>query len=396
MTKLRMRVSFYTRYGKGSKEASPIMVRVSIDGKRTSFGQLPLTVTPSDFDNGRARRGTPNAEQVNQALANVEARLSVYAEELSKRNALTLENLKSAYLGEKAPSKYISSLFEEYVGKESKRVEAGLLTKGTFNRYKRFVSTFFSYIATQRKRKDLLLTEITEDLLEDFLNHLECVCGYNHNTAIKYLRFVVSSLNYAKTRGYIPNNPVAALSYVENPSDRGYLTTEELRLIEKVELKSHLSIVRDVFLFSCYTGISYKDVFNLTERNLITNKGTQWLVFRRQKTSQLSQIFLLDKALNIIKKYESERPIDGRLLPVFCNQVINRDLKKISDKCGITKNLSYHLARHTFATLSLTYGVSMETVSKTLGHSSIRTTQIYARILPQKMEAELSHLNGVL
>ena len=253
-----MRVSFYTRYGKGSKEASPIMVRVSIDGKRTSCGQLPLTVTPSDFDNGRARRGTPNAEQV---------------------NALTLENLKSAYLGEKAPSKYISSLFEEYVGKESKRVEAGLLTKGTFNRYKRFVSTFFSYIATQRKRKDLLLTEITEDLLEDFLNHLECVCGYNHNTAIKYLRFVVSSLNYAKTRGYIPNNPVAALSYVENPSDRGYLTTEELRLIEKVELKSHLSIVRDVFLFSCYTGISYKDVFNLTERNLITNKCTQWLLY---------------------------------------------------------------------------------------------------------------------
>ena len=108
------------------------------------------------------------------------------------------------------------------------------------------------------------------------------------------------------------------------------------------------------------------------------------------------RVYLLDKAIAILEKYRSQRPADGRLLPVCCNQVINRDLKKIAGKCGIDRPLTYHMARHTFATLSLTNGVSMETVSKTLGHASIRTTQVYARILPQKMETELARLNNVM
>lgn len=166
--------------------------------------------------------------------------------------------------------------------------------------------------------------------------------------------------------------------------------------MESVDLSAHLSVVRDIFLFACYTGISYIDVFNLTERNVLTNNGHPWLVFNRQKTGQLSQVYLLDKAIAILEKYRSLRPADGRLLPVCCNQVINRDLKKIAGKCGIDRPLTYHMARHTFATLSLTNGVSMETVSKTLGHASIRTTQVYARILPQKMETELARLNNVM
>lgn len=396
-TNLKLRVSFYTRHGKTSKEEqSPIMLRVSYNGERTVFGQLPLTVSPKHFLNSRATDDCPGAVAINKELANIEAKINVYAEELYNRKALSLESLKVAYFGDKVSSTSLTQLIDEFIEKETIKTGAGFMAKGTLTKHRRFGSMFLSFVAYQYKRKDMLVTEITEAILSDYELYLEAVAGYSHNTLIKYLRFVLGVMRYAKSQGYIRHNPVERLTYKERSVDRGFLTTEELRKVEDVTLNPHLNLVRDVFLFSCYTGISYRDVFNLTDKNILTNNGHKWIVFRRQKTNNLSQVFLLDKALGIIEKYNMQRPSDGRLLPVFCNQVINRDLKKIAGLCGIEKNLTYHLARHTFATFSLTNGVSMETVSKTLGHSSLRTTQIYARILPCKMEAELSRLNGVL
>lgn len=244
------------------------------------------------------------------------------------------------------------------------------------------------------KVKDLLVSEVTVAILDEYRLYLECEGGYNHNTLIKLLRYVVNAMKYAEKKGYLKDNALRDVSYCENAVDRGFLTTEELQKVEEVELNYHFSVVRDVFLFACYTGISYRDVYNLREKNIAVMNGHPWLLFRRQKTDNLSQVYLLDKAIAILDKYLYERPYDGRLLPVYSNQVINRDLKKIAEACGIEKCLTFHLARHTFATMSLTNGVSMETVSKTLGHSSLKTTQIYARTLPKKMEQEMSLLNG--
>lgn len=396
-TNLKLRVSFYTRYGKTAKvEQSPIMLRVSYRGNRRTFGQLALEVNPKYFFKGRVSKDAPDSKSLNRQLDGIEAKLLVYAEDLYRQNILTLEKLKRVFFGEEDSARYISSLFDEYLQEEEKRVNANLLTRGTHTKNKRFVSGFLAFIASQYGQKDMVVADITPVTLADYQNYLECVSGYHHNTLIKYLRFVVNVMKYATTRGYIAHNPVADVTYNAQPSDRGFITTEELARVESVDLSAHLSVVRDIFLFACYTGISYIDVFNLTERNVLTNNGHPWLVFNRQKTGQLSQVYLLDKAIAILEKYRSQRPADGRLLPVCCNQVINRDLKKIAGKCGIDRPLTYHMARHTFATLSLTNGVSMETVSKTLGHASIRTTQVYARILPQKMETELARLNNVM
>lgn len=396
-TNLKLRVSFYTRYGKTAKvEQSPIMLRVSYRGDRRTFGQLPLEVNPKFFVKGRVNKEAPDSKSLNRQLDGIEAKLLVYAEDLYRQNILTLEKLKRVFFGEEGSARYISSLFDEFLKEEEQRVNANLLTRGTLTKNKRFASGFLAFIASHYGQQDMVITDITRVTLSDYQNYLECVSGYHHNTLIKYLRFVVNVMKYATNRGYIAHNPVANVTYNAQSSDRGFITTEELARVEKIDLSAHLSVVRDIFLFACYTGISYIDVFNLTERNVLTNNGHPWLVFNRQKTGQLSQVYLLDKAIAILEKYRSLRSADGRLLPVCCNQVINRDLKKIAGKCGIDRPLTYHMARHTFATLSLTNGVSMETVSKTLGHASIRTTQVYARILPQKMEAELARLNNVM
>jgi site-specific recombinase XerD len=150
-----------------------------------------------------------------------------------------------------------------------------------------------------------------------------------------------------------------------------------------------LEHVRDIFVFSCFTGLAYIDVSNLTEENIVTLGGTDWIMTKRQKTSITENVPILDVAREIINKYHSSADRNGRLLPILSNQKMNAYLKEIADLCGIKKRLSYHMARHTYATLLLSKGVPMETVSKLLGHTNIKTTQIYARITNKKIEQDV-------
>ena len=141
-------------------------------------------------------------------------------------------------------------------------------------------------------------------------------------------------------------------------------------------------------MFSCFTGLAYIDVANLTADNIITMDGKQWIVTARKKTDTLSHILLLDIPKMIIEKYAGCAK-NGRLIPILSNQRMNSYLKEIADVCGINKNLTFHMARHTFATMMLTKGVPVESVSKMLGHSSITTTQLYARITNKKIENDM-------
>ena len=181
--------------------------------------------------------------------------------------------------------------------------------------------------------------------------------------------------------------------------DRGFLTDEEIeKLIKKEFSIKRLEQVRDIFVFSIFTGLAYIDVANLTGKNIVTLDGKQWIMTRRQKTDVPTNVLLLDIPRMIIEKYKLMMTDDdkGRLLPILSNQKMNAYLKEIADICGIEKRLSFHLARHTFATMALTKGVSIESVSKMLGHTNIQTTQIYARIINKKVEADMLSLSTKL
>lgn len=186
-----------------------------------------------------------------------------------------------------------------------------------------------------------------------------------------------------------------------NEVNINFLTEEEIRTIRNKDFSGKgLNLVRDVFIFICYTGLAYIDIFNLTKEQItIGVDGSLWVMTRRQKTGTSSNIPLLPMAEEIIRKYENHPLVSnsGKLLPVYTNQKVNEYLKTIAENCDINKKLTFHCARHTFATtVTLSNNVSMESVSKMLGHKSIKTTQHYAKILDKKVSADMENLKNIL
>ena len=198
---------------------------------------------------------------------------------------------------------------------------------------------------------------------------------------------------YAQKRGYLLHDPFLNHRFHLEPVNRGFLTDEEILKIANKELGiQRLEQVRDMFIFSCFTGLAYIDVSNLTPDNIVMLDDKQWIMTKRQKTSVETNVLLLDIPKSIIAKYNHKTYREGKLFPILSNQKTNSYLKEIADLCGIKKNLTFHMARHTFATMSLSKGVPMESVSKMLGHTNIKTTQIYARITNKKIEHDMEQL----
>mgnify|MGYP000311684125 CR=1 FL=1 len=216
------------------------------------------------------------------------------------------------------------------------------------------------------------------------------------NTSTKILKFLKTITIYGQKHGFLAHDPFANKRFHLENTDRGFLTDEEIKkLIHKEMASPRLDLVRDIFLFSCFTGLAYIDVANLTEDNIVELDGRKWIMTRRQKTRVATNIILLDIPKRIIEKYAPVRK-NGHLLPILSNQKMNAYLKEIADLCNIRKPLSFHMARHTFATMSLSKGVPIESVSKMLGHTNIKTTQIYARITNKKIEQDMLKLSDKL
>lgn len=395
--KLNLKVSYYTRDGKEHKGESPIMLRVSLDGNRSSFGQIGLSVEPKHLSKSRVINDCPNATNLNAELNELEARIRFIAEQLQGKGRLNLENLKEELSGKKQAKQYISVLFEELIYESERAYQSGNISKGTFNRHKNYQRVFMNFIAYKYHRKDLRIDEVNRSLISDYEEYLWSVLGYCHNTQIKYMRFLNQATRKAIENGLLGKDPLSNISFTEEETDIGFLDENDLAKLMKTKItKKHLEFVRDVFVFSCFTGLSYSDVSLLTNNNRVTMNGTDWLLIRRKKTNGLSQIPLLPQALDILDKYKDYETSEGRLLPVPCNQVINRQLKEVQALCGIQKKLTYHLSRHTFATLALTKGVSLETVNKILGHKKLTTTQIYAKVITPKISYEMNAFNNRL
>jgi site-specific recombinase XerD len=207
---------------------------------------------------------------------------------------------------------------------------------------------------------------------------------------MKFIQRFRTIIIYAKNSGLITIDTFSNYKLKYDRVERGYLNQEEIDKIYGNRFASQrLEQVRDMFVFSCYTGLSYIDICGLMNENIRTMfDGNLWIVMKRHKTNVASNIRLLDIPKAILKKYEGKLT-NGKLLPVISNQKMNEYLKEISAVCGINKTVTFHIARHTFATLSLGYGVPIETVSKMLGHTDIKTTQIYAKITDRKLSDDM-------
>lgn len=266
--------------------------------------------------------------------------------------------------------------------------------KSTFNRFASTINHIKAFILWKYNLSEIYLKQLKYPFIADFEFYLKAEKKNGNNTIEKHIQNLKRVISTMVKRGAMKTNPFADFKIKRIIVDRLFLTEEELNtMAKKVFLIDRVSQVRDIFIFSCYTGLSYIDVFNLKPDNLVTGiDGGKWIFTIRQKTGTQSNIPLLKPALEIIKKYK-DHPIvinKNALLPVISNQKMNAYLKEVADLCAIKKDLTFHCARHTFATtVTLTNDVPIESVSKMLGHKKIQTTQHYAKILDKKVSNDM-------
>ena len=390
---------FLKRSGLKKDGTMPIMARITVNGTVAHFS-TKLSIQPENWDarSNRAKGRDRSAKEMNLLLSEIQSSVTMsYHEVRSMEEIITAEQVKNNFLGISQNHKTILNLFREH-NENIKSLIGISKTKATHQKYDRTYKHLEAFIKHKYNRSDMNIKLINHSFIVDFNVYLQSEMKCSENTAAKFVQLFKSIIIIARNNGYIVTDPFANYQIRFKKVDRGYLTEDELKLIlEKRFSCKRLEQVRDVFIFSCFTGLAYIDVKNLKKENI--KKGFDsnlWIMTKRKKTNVQSNILLLDVPLKILKKYEGKFD-DGRVLPVLSNQKMNAYLKEIADICGINKNISFHLARHTFATtVTLAKGVTIESVSKMLGHSDIKTTQIYARITNEKISHDMSELSGKL
>src|SRR4051794_35921178 len=230
-------------------------------------------------------------------------------------------------------------------------------------------------------------------------DYLRSECKYNNNSAVKYIKNFKKVIRICIANGWINKDPFVNYKSKVREVKRDYLSQEELKTIsQKRFVSERLNQIRDIFLFSCFTGLAYADVKKLKRSEInVGVDGGEWIFTSRQKTETASRIPLLPFTLQLLERYRDHPQcvIKDRVLPVPSNQKMNAYLKEIADICGITKQFTFHIARHTFATtVTLSNGVPIESVSKMLGHTNLRTTQHYAKILDKKVGDDMKILHA--
>ena len=395
MMKSIFRVVFYLRSNYVNKEGkTSVMLRIYLNNERLSLGSTGISVKSSQWDKEKERiKGrTTEALNTNLQLDNIASGLQSIFRRIEMSDVVSLERIKSEFLGKKEEIDTLMQLFEKHNGDVAKQVGVSV-GKATLQKYNVCKRHFSEFLEKQYKRIDLKLTELTYVVIREFDLYLRTEAGQNPNTATKTMKTFKTITLLGQKMGVLLHDPFMNHRFHIEPVNRGFLTDEEILCIAHKQINiPRLELIRDIFIFSCFTGLAYIDVSNLTPDHIVTLGDKQWIMTQRQKTSVETNVLLLDIPKAIIAKYGGKTYRNGKLFPMLTNQKTNSYLKEIADICGIKKNLTFHLARHTFATMSLSKGVPMERVSKMLGHTNIRTTQIYARITNKKIEHDMEEL----
>jgi site-specific recombinase XerD len=394
---------FYVKKAKiDSTGKAPIYCRITVDGQRSELS-IKRNIEPERWntEKGYVRGTTEEVRTINNYIDGVRNKLYQHHREIVDKNFIfTADVLKNIYLGYGENRKTILEVFQYHNDRIKSQIGKGY----SVATHKKFIYTLnhlTAFIKTKYKRSDLFLHELNSEFVEDFDYYIRVTKECNNNTTVKYVKLFKKIINLALAHGWIEKNPFLNYKQKSKQVDREYLSDRELKAVEEKEFKIlRLQQVKDVFIFCCYTGLAYVDVAKLTKEDIILGiDGNKWIKQNRTKTATRSSIPLLPAAEAILEKYANNPycVANCKLLPVSSNQKMNAYLKEIADLCGITKNCTMHLARHTFATtVTLTNGVPLESVSRMLGHRSIPTTQIYAKVIDRRLSDDMENLRNKL
>jgi integrase len=399
-TKNTFGVRFLIRQDKLKDGKVPVYARIIVNGDVVHIG-LKQWIDSRSWDNRKGfGKGTKEeVRSLNNYLEDVRTELGECYRELQlKKQLITAEAIKNTFLRVEEEEHTLIHLFEYH-----NKTAAHTLSPNTLSHYETSQNYILKFVSSHLRKKDLNLKELNYKFLIDFETFLrnhkptDHQKPIGHNGAMTHLVRLKKMINLAINLDWVVKNPFKSYKIKIQHEERTFLTEAELSKMEKKKFELYrLEYVRDLFVFCCYTGLAYIDAMNLTPQHLsIGTDGETWIKTKRQKTGISVNTPLLPKAVGILLKYKDDnRAIElNKLFPVMSNQKMNSYLKEIADLCKIKKNLTFHLARHTFATtVTLSNGVPIETVSKMLGHTKIATTQIYAKVIEKKISEDMALL----
>ncbi|WP_047415880.1 site-specific integrase [Cellulophaga sp. Hel_I_12] len=392
-------IHFWPSIAKAKDDFAPIYARVTVEGKRAEISLKRFTsVTYWDNRSKRTTLRTSEGKALNLYLDQVYSDLlTCHKQLLGDSIYITAQSIKARYLGEDEQHKTLLQLVSYH-----NINMVSVLKPGTLKNYFTTERYIKRYLKNKLKTNDVYLKQLSYKFIIDFEQFLRNGKSINssqplrNNGVMKHLERLKKMMNLALRLEWIHKDPFVRFSLKFAKHQRVLLSQSELEILESGKLSKDIhQNTRDVFLFSCYTGLSYIDV-KLLDNNHIARgiDGNYWIFTKREKNDETVKIPILDKALEILKKYD--QGLEGqkeKLLPVFSNQKINKYLKEIALILKINKKLTFHAARHTFATtVTLSNGVPIETVSKMLGHTKLSTTQIYAKVIEQKVSLDMQAL----
>ena len=399
--KTKVSILFYAKKAKaGVNELVPIYTRITVNGKRIELSTNRFVeITKWSVEGGKMKGTSEEARSINNHLDLLKNQIiDAHMELIHKKVLITSDSLKNKLLGVDEKQRMLVSIFQDHNNK-IKELVGQEYAPGTLVRYTTSLKHTIEFMQWKYNVSDIDITRIDHAFITDYEFWLRSVRKCANNTAVKYIKNFNKIIKICLDNDWLDKNPFANYKSKVKEVERVYLSEKEIQsIIEKDFKTERLSLVRDIFLFSCFTGLAYIDVKNLTKSHISLGiDGEKWIFTHRQKTESASKIPILPVTQMIIDKYADNPQClnEGKLLPILSNQKMNAYLKEIAAVCEIEKELTFHIARHTFATtVTLTNGVPIESVSKMLGHKNLRTTQHYAKVLDRKVSEDMKILKA--
>lgn len=397
--KHKMSILFYVKSSKAAKNGLlPIYQRITINGTRIELSTSKFVEkTKWNTAAGKIKGNSEEARLINSYLDILNAK--AYETEkwmVNNNQEINAQTFKNKFLGIEEKQRKLIVIFEDH-NKRMKELVGKEFSINTYKKYETALSHTKEFLKYQYNLNDISIKQVDIAFINDFDFYLRNTKNCNNNSTIKYIRNFGKIVKQCYVNGWIEKDPFLNYKGKVKEIERAYLSEEEIESLLNKEFKiKRLELVRDMFIFSCFTGLAYIDVFNLTKSNIVIGiDGEKWIFTHRQKTESASKIPILPVTQMIIDRYE-KHPVcinENRLIPILSNQKMNAYLKEIAGVCEIEKELTFHIARHTFATtVTLTNGVPIESVSKMLGHKNLRTTQHYAKVLDKKVSEDMKIL----
>ena len=395
MVRSSFSILFFIRESKARKNGNvPIEVMITVNGERNSFSTgKQIAIEKWDKTKQQVKGKDQETQNLNNYLKAIKAKLYQKEAELLERGfIITAQILYDAYFDkvESLKERSLFEVFEEHNQEQEKLVGNGV-SKATHWVSVYTIRLLREFVQQKYKREDLYLRELNLNFIQSFHSFLRIDKGMAQNSSTKHLKLLKKIINLSVANSYMAFNPFSTYKVEREPVDIDFLDEEELRKIINFDTPlPRLERAKDMFLFGCFTGLSYIDIKTLTPEHFEKdNTGRIWIKKRRVKTGVLSRIPLLPIAKLILDKYKGGE----KLLPIQDPADINKYLKDIAILCDIKKRITFHTSRHTFAsTVTLANNISLEVVSKMLGHTNTRMTTHYAKLIDKCIGEQMDKL----